>query len=157
MTNEPEQTPSEVVQEYLRMAREITIDKENLDYLDHHTTFYICDMADNLQYWMIEVTTPFQQQFFKITYHIVPICLDTANHTTDTNIVGSGGSSNKGSHYKFFEALKKCNDIGRVPSWTRFFDRRCTNVQWKVVDEQDTVPTANYEDIPRIENSTGKG
>ncbi|ETO07305.1 hypothetical protein RFI_30087 [Reticulomyxa filosa] len=43
------------VQEYLRMAREATIDKENLDYLNHHKTFYIYDMTDNLQYWMIVV------------------------------------------------------------------------------------------------------
>ncbi|ETO31773.1 hypothetical protein RFI_05346, partial [Reticulomyxa filosa] len=43
------------VQEYLRMAREATIDKKNLDYLDHHRTFYIYDMTDNLQYWMIVV------------------------------------------------------------------------------------------------------
>ncbi|ETO32065.1 hypothetical protein RFI_05052 [Reticulomyxa filosa] len=41
------------VQEYLRMVREVTIDKENLDYLNHHDTFYICDMTDNLQCWML--------------------------------------------------------------------------------------------------------
>ncbi|ETO02936.1 hypothetical protein RFI_34477 [Reticulomyxa filosa] len=145
MTNEPEQTPSEVVQEYLRMAREITIDKENLDYLDHHKTFYICDMTDNLQYWMIAVEKELSLQFFKITYHIIPICLDTANsmmlYTTDTNIVGFDGSSNKGSHHKFFEALKKCNGIGRVPSWTRFFDRKCTNIfqGLKIQREKDEI------------------
>ncbi|ETO32489.1 hypothetical protein RFI_04628, partial [Reticulomyxa filosa] len=41
--------------EYLRMAREATIDKENLDYLNHHGTFYICNITDNLQYWIIVV------------------------------------------------------------------------------------------------------
>ncbi|ETN97535.1 hypothetical protein RFI_39992 [Reticulomyxa filosa] len=39
--------------EYLRMAREATIDKENLDYLNHYKMFYICDITDNLQHWMI--------------------------------------------------------------------------------------------------------
>ncbi|ETO02866.1 hypothetical protein RFI_34547 [Reticulomyxa filosa] len=123
------------VQEYLGMAREATIGKENLDYLNHHDTFYICDMMDNLQYWMIAVEkesfvvccengglpshnlSPLQ--FFKITHHIVPICLDTAKsmmvHTTDNNIVGSSGSSNKDSHHK---------NVNGVPSWTRFFDQR---------------------------------
>ncbi|ETO02861.1 hypothetical protein RFI_34552 [Reticulomyxa filosa] len=92
------------------MVREVAIDKENLDYLNHHETFYICDMTDNLQYWMIIVekesfavcyengglpsyNTLSSLQFFKITHHnTVPIYLDTAKsviiYTLDVNIVG---------------------------------------------------------------------
>ncbi|ETO10956.1 hypothetical protein RFI_26420, partial [Reticulomyxa filosa] len=97
--------PLEYVQEYVRMAREATIDKENLDYLNHHKTFYICDITDNLQYLMIVVemgsfvvccengglpshNALSSLQFFEITHHnITPTCLDTAKlmmvHTTD--------------------------------------------------------------------------
>ncbi|ETN99937.1 hypothetical protein RFI_37530, partial [Reticulomyxa filosa] len=86
-------------EEYLRMTREATIDKENLDYLNHHRTFYIYDMTDNLQYWMIVVEKESfivccengglpSLQFFEITHHnIAPTCLDTAKsmmvHTMD--------------------------------------------------------------------------
>ncbi|ETO23565.1 hypothetical protein RFI_13613 [Reticulomyxa filosa] len=84
--------PLEYVQEYVRMAREATIDKENLDYLNHHETFYICDMTDNLQYWIIIVEKESfvvccengglpshnilsSLQFFEITHHnIAPNC-----------------------------------------------------------------------------------
>ncbi|ETO04537.1 hypothetical protein RFI_32860 [Reticulomyxa filosa] len=82
--------------------------KENLDYLNHHRTFYICDMTYNPQYWMIVEKESFavryengglpsrntlsSLQFFKIThYNTAPIYLNTAKsvmiYTMDVNIV----------------------------------------------------------------------
>ncbi|ETO02867.1 hypothetical protein RFI_34546 [Reticulomyxa filosa] len=140
--NEPEQTSSEIIGWLL-------LKRSHLLYVAKTANCHHINALSSLQ-------------FFKIIHHnITPIFLDTARsmivHTTDINIVGSDVSSNKGSRHKFFETLKKCNNIGRVPSWTRLFDRRCTNVQWKVVDERDTAPTANCEDISgmkRIKSTT---
>ncbi|ETO04536.1 hypothetical protein RFI_32861, partial [Reticulomyxa filosa] len=94
------------VQEYLRMAREVTIDKEYLDYLNHYETFYICNMTDNLQYWMIVVekesfvvccengglpshSTLSSLQFFKVTHHnMASICLNTAKSMMQCSDIG---------------------------------------------------------------------
>ncbi|ETN99847.1 hypothetical protein RFI_37620, partial [Reticulomyxa filosa] len=82
---------------------------ENLDYLNYHETFYICNMTDNLQYWIVlvekesfvvccehgelpshNILSPLP--FFKTTHHnIAPICLDIAKVLTtiffDTTIL----------------------------------------------------------------------
>ncbi|ETO00901.1 hypothetical protein RFI_36539, partial [Reticulomyxa filosa] len=109
------------VQEYLRMVGEVTIDKENLDYLNHHETFYMCEMTDNLQYWMIVVekesfvvccengglpshNTLSSLQFFKITHHnIASICLSTATLMMGPQIL----KPQKKNHTLFFELKKK--------------------------------------------------
>ncbi|ETO02995.1 hypothetical protein RFI_34415, partial [Reticulomyxa filosa] len=87
--------PLKCVQEYLEMIRKVTIDKKNLDYLNHHETFYICNVTDNRQYWMVVEKESFIVRcengglpssntlsllhFFKIThYNIASICLETA-------------------------------------------------------------------------------
>ncbi|ETO06368.1 hypothetical protein RFI_31027 [Reticulomyxa filosa] len=94
------------VQEYLRMAREVTMDKENLEYLNYHKMFYICDMTDNLQYWMIVVEKESfavccengglpshnilsSLQFFKMTHHnVASTCLNTAKSMMQCNDIG---------------------------------------------------------------------
>ncbi|ETO05972.1 hypothetical protein RFI_31424, partial [Reticulomyxa filosa] len=121
------------VQEYLRMVCEVMIDKEHLDYLDHHKTFYMCKMTDNLQYWMIVEkglfivccengglplhNTLLSLQFFKLTHH------------------------NIASIFFLNKKKKQCNDIGR--HFVEFFhghDFLNTNVQWQIIDERGAVP-----------------
>ncbi|ETN98226.1 hypothetical protein RFI_39284 [Reticulomyxa filosa] len=129
--------PLEYVQEHLRMIREIIIDKKNLDHLNYHETFYMCDITDNLQYWMIIVEKESfvvcyensrllshnilsSLQFFKLTHHnITPICLDTTKsvivYTTDVNIVVLMGRRTRVPTTSF-ETYKK-----KIPSLFFFF------------------------------------
>ncbi|ETN97508.1 hypothetical protein RFI_40021, partial [Reticulomyxa filosa] len=141
--------PLKYVQEYLRMAHEVTIDKESLDYLNHHEMFYICGMTDSLQYWMIVVEkksfvvccengglssndTLSSLKLFKIIHHnIASICLNTA------------------------KSMMHCNDIGRhfVESFHGhdFLIEDLLMYSGKLL-MNETVPTANCGDISGIEN-----
>ncbi|ETO06637.1 hypothetical protein RFI_30755, partial [Reticulomyxa filosa] len=83
---------------------------------DHHETFYICDITDNLQYWMIVVEMgsfvvycengglPSHNTLSLVQTHhnIVSICLDTVKsmmvHTTD-NKHGKFAFDFRGKHY----------------------------------------------------------
>ncbi|ETN99295.1 hypothetical protein RFI_38186, partial [Reticulomyxa filosa] len=153
--------------EHLGMTREVTIDKENLDYLNHYETFYIYNMTDNLQYWMIVVekelcivrckngrlslpNTLSSLQFFKITHHnIASICLDTAKsliiHITDVNIMSSDESSNKGSHYKFF--------LKQILHGHDFLIKDVLIYGGELLTNETLSPTVNCEEIQGIENA----
>ncbi|ETN99400.1 hypothetical protein RFI_38082 [Reticulomyxa filosa] len=141
------------IQEYLRMAREVMIDKEHLDYLDHHKMFYMCDMTDNFQYWMIVEKESFvvccENGGLPSHNFIVSSVFQTYISQHRINLLGycqvNNGSYNS-QHRGFFELKKKSSaTISEGTLWSFFHGHDFLSTDYSSRDNKHSKFAFDFE------------